>query len=34
MWLSVIEPAEPGYDKRTFECPRCQHEESAIAKYR
>src|SRR5947209_7539052 len=26
MWLASIEPADvPDYDRRTFECPRCQH---------
>lgn len=34
MWLSVIEPDEPGYDRRTFECPRCQHNKIEIVKYR
>jgi hypothetical protein len=26
MWFVSIEPEEqPGHDKHTFECPRCQH---------
>ena len=25
MWLTTIEPEEPGCDRWTFECPRCQH---------
>jgi transposase-like protein len=25
MWLSRIEPYEPGRDKRTFECPQCNN---------
>ena len=25
MCLICIEPDKPGYDRRTFECPRCQH---------
>ncbi|HZP79482.1 MAG TPA: response regulator [Pseudolabrys sp.] len=24
MWLSQIEPEKPGYDKRIFECARCE----------
>jgi predicted RNA-binding Zn-ribbon protein involved in translation (DUF1610 family) len=27
MWLDRIEPDEPNGDRRTFECPRCQHVE-------
>ena len=23
MWIKTLEPAEPGHDKRTYECPRC-----------
>jgi tRNA(Ile2) C34 agmatinyltransferase TiaS len=34
MWLSRIEPEEPGRDKRTFECPQCNNLVSQIAKYR
>jgi predicted RNA-binding Zn-ribbon protein involved in translation (DUF1610 family) len=26
MWLARIEPDEPGYDRRKFECPECDHE--------
>jgi transcription elongation factor Elf1 len=32
--LDRIEPDKPEYDKRTFECPRCQHTESKIVKYK
>ena len=34
MWLACIEPDEPGYDKRTFECPACPHVSVRIVKYR
>lgn len=26
MWLSSIEPGEPGHDRRTYECIVCGHE--------
>ena len=28
MWLQVLEPSQPGHDKRTFACPRCQYVET------
>jgi len=35
MWLVSIEPAEhAGYDRRSFECPRCQHFECVEIKFR
>ena len=34
MWLAYIEPDKPDHDKRTFECPRCQHEITDVVKYR
>lgn len=34
MWLARIEPDEPGYDKRTFECPPCEETVCEIVKYR
>jgi DNA-directed RNA polymerase subunit RPC12/RpoP len=34
MWLVTIEPDKPDYDRRAFECPRCQHEESVVVKYK
>ena len=34
MWLARIEPYKPDHDSRTFECPLCQHEQTAIVKYR
>ena len=33
MWLRSIEPDKPGYDRRTFECPMCQHLIVKIIKY-
>jgi DNA-directed RNA polymerase subunit RPC12/RpoP len=33
MWLDHIEPDVPDHDRRTFECPRCQHVESVVVKY-
>jgi transcription elongation factor Elf1 len=32
-WLAHIEPDEPDHDRRTFECPRCQHERTVVVKY-
>jgi DNA-directed RNA polymerase subunit RPC12/RpoP len=26
MWLTRIQPDKPGCARRTFECPRCQHQ--------
>jgi transcription elongation factor Elf1 len=34
MWLDHIEPDKPQHDRRTFECPRCQHIESVVVKYK
>ena len=34
MMLARIEPDKPGHDKRTFECPECQHIEIVVAKYK
>ncbi len=34
MYLARIEPEEPGYDLRTFECPRCQHIETIVVQFR
>jgi len=33
MYLALIEPEKPGFDLRTFECPRCQHVETIVAKF-
>jgi DNA-directed RNA polymerase subunit RPC12/RpoP len=29
-WLIRIEPAEPGYEKRTYECPECGQKQSML----
>src|SRR5262249_51355166 len=34
MWFACIEPDEPGYDRRTFECPACPNVTVRIVKYR
>jgi predicted RNA-binding Zn-ribbon protein involved in translation (DUF1610 family) len=34
MWLASIEPDKPDYDRRSFECPRCQEELVEVVKYR
>ena len=34
MWIARIEPDKPGFDKRTFECPACDHSETIIVEYR
>jgi hypothetical protein len=34
MYLAYIEPEKPGYDVRTFECPRCQHVEIAVVEFK
>jgi ribosomal protein S27AE len=34
MLLARIEPGEPGFDVRTFECPKCEYSEAVIVKYR
>jgi hypothetical protein len=34
MYLARIEPEKPGHDLRTFECPRCQHVETAVVKFK
>jgi DNA-directed RNA polymerase subunit M/transcription elongation factor TFIIS len=33
MYLAVIEPGRPGFDLRTFKCPRCQQVESVVAAF-
>ncbi len=33
MWLIGIEPHSPGLEKRTFQCPGCEHHETVIAEY-
>ena len=32
MLLAYIEPERPGYETHTFECPRCEHSKSVVAK--
>jgi hypothetical protein len=34
MWLICIEPEKAGHDRRTFECPRCQHLTIKVVRYR
>jgi ribosomal protein S27AE len=35
MWIARIEPTDNAdHDQRTFECPRCDHSEVRIVKYR
>jgi transcription elongation factor Elf1 len=35
MWIARIEPADkPDHDIRTFECPRCDHQEIVTVKFR
>jgi DNA-directed RNA polymerase subunit M/transcription elongation factor TFIIS len=34
MHLARIEPEKPGYDLRTFECPRCQHSETVVVQFK
>jgi Zn ribbon nucleic-acid-binding protein len=31
-YLALIEPEKPGFDRRAFECPRCQHVETVVVK--
>ena len=33
MWLSRIEPDQPNHDRRTFECPQCDHSHTEVVKY-
>jgi hypothetical protein len=32
MYLARIEPAHPGFDLWTFQCPACKHSESVLVK--
>jgi DNA-directed RNA polymerase subunit M/transcription elongation factor TFIIS len=34
MYLMRIELVKPGFDLRTFECPRCQHVETAVVQFK
>jgi hypothetical protein len=33
MFLARITLDKPGFDLRTFECPRCHHVEAAVVKF-
>jgi hypothetical protein len=33
MYLARVEPEKPGFDLRTFECPRCQHVECTTVQF-
>ena len=33
MWLSHITPDRPSHDRRTFECPACDHSVKVIIEY-
>jgi hypothetical protein len=33
MYLARIAPGTSGFDLRTFECPRCQHIETAVVQF-
>jgi hypothetical protein len=34
MWLARIEPDKPDHDRRTFECPVCDHVVRTVVKYK
>jgi hypothetical protein len=34
MYLARIKLDKPGVDLRTFECPRCQHVETAVVEFK
>jgi DNA-directed RNA polymerase subunit M/transcription elongation factor TFIIS len=34
MLLARIEPDKPGHDLRTFECPKCEHSETVVVKFK
>jgi hypothetical protein len=34
MLLLLILPDRPGYDQRTYECPRCEHEVTEIMEFK
>jgi hypothetical protein len=34
MYLARVAPDEPGFDRRSFECPRCQHVETTVVRFR
>jgi len=34
MYLARIELEKPGFDLRSFECPRCRHVETAVVQFK
>jgi transposase-like protein len=34
MWIARIEPDKPDHDRRTFECPSCDHSVTEVVKYK
>jgi len=34
MLIVSIFPGKPGYDQRTYECPRCEHEITEIIEFK
>jgi ribosomal protein S27AE len=34
MYLARVEPEKPGFDLRTFECPRCQYVERTVVLFK
>ena len=34
MWLAGVEPDEPGFDRRKYECPECDDELIQVIKYK
>jgi len=34
MMLARIEPDSPGHDRRTFECPNCDHERTVVVEFK
>jgi DNA-directed RNA polymerase subunit RPC12/RpoP len=34
MWLTLIEPDHADHDRRTYECPRCDHSVIEVVKYK
>ena len=33
MYLTRVAPDKSGFDRRSFECPRCQHVETSVVKF-
>jgi DNA-directed RNA polymerase subunit RPC12/RpoP len=34
MWIARIEPDEPDHERRTFECPECNHSIIEVVQYK